>query len=126
MAKLLFKIDRENEVIIQCELMQELEIKMYDKKIAKFSEETKTIREVVNENFEVLLDLVNLRLLERLNSEFESEATLNGEKHFNIYRIIKVFALDELGSNDEYDFSKKNIFDSELDNLELSFIVRIY
>ena len=126
MAKLLFKIDRENEVIIQCELMQELEIKMYDKKIAKFSEETKCIREVINENFEVFLDLENLRLLERLNSEFESESNLKGEKHFNIYRIVKAFGLDELGSNAEYDFSKKNIFDSELDSLGLSFIVRIY
>lgn len=126
MAKLLFKMDRENEVIIQCELMQELEVKVYDKKLGRFTEETKCIREVTNENFEVFLDLLNLRLLTIVNDEMHSEATLNGAKHTDIFRIVKVFGLDELGSNVEYDFSKKNVFDSELDNLELSFIVRIY
>lgn len=126
MAKLLFKMDRENEVIVQGELLQELEIKVYEKKLGRFTEETKTIREITNEKFEVLLDLVNLRLLTRVNDEMHSEATLNGAKHTDIFRIVKVFGLDDFGSNDEYDFSKKNVYSSELDNLELSFIVRIY
>lgn len=126
MAKLLFKMDRENEVIIQCELMQELEIKVYEKKLGRFTEETKTIREITNEKFEVLMDLLNLRLLTIVNDEMHSEATLNGAKHTDIFRIVKVFGLDDFGNKDEYDFSKKNVYSSELDNLGLNFIVRIY
>lgn len=126
MAKLLFKMDKDNEYIIQGELMQELELKVYDKRLGRFTEETKTIKEVINENFEVFLNLENMRLLTRVNDEMESEATLKGAKHIDIFRIVKVFGLDELGNNVEYDFSKKNIFDFELDSLGLSFIVRIY
>lgn len=126
MAKLLFKMDRENEVIVQGELLQELEIKVYEKKLGRFTEETKTIREITNEKFEVLMDLLNLRLLTIVNDEMHSEATLNGAKHTDIFRIVKVFGLDDFGNKDEYDFSKKNVYSSELDNLGLNFIVRIY
>lgn len=126
MVKLLFKMDRENEVIVQGELLQELEVKVYEKKLGRFTEETKTIREITNEKFEVFLDLENIRLLTRVNDEMQSEATLKGAKHTDIFRIVKVFALDDFGNNAEYDFSKKNVYSSELDGLGLNFIVRIY
>jgi hypothetical protein len=114
----------DGEILLDAHLLFSPEINSYEKSLKKFSDEKKLYREVLNKPFEVLLDIYNLRELERYNSDTISFQMSKGERPSNLYQIKKCFERGNL--NNLPFFRSEDLFDDRNDESELLFIVEIF